>query len=277
MNPQIFFSVIIPTYNRADFIGKAVDSVLAQTCGEFELIIIDDGSADDTKEIIDSYADKRLKYFFHDNKGVSFSRNKGLSLAKGNFIAFLDSDDWWKEDKLEKTLQYIRKYPDIHMFHTEEVWYRRGELLEQLSKHRNPTGRVYKNVLPLCCISISTAAIKKTVFEDIGIFDESFEACEDYDFWLRAASKYEVMLIPEDLTFKDGGRPDQLSSSVWGLDRFRIKAMCKMLDKKTLSDADRAATIDELNKKCGIFSSGCEKHGKTGEAEYYRTLPDKYS
>ena len=276
MDTQILFSVIIPTYDREHFLKKCVDSVLKQTYPDLEVIIVDDGSGDGTKDLIASYPDNRIIYARQDNKGVSGARNKGIGLAKGDFVAFLDSDDWWQVKKLERSAQYILEHPDISIFHTNEIWYRNGNLLKQLSRHKNPTGRVYKNTLPICCISISTAVIKKTVFENIGVFDESFEACEDYDFWLRATNEYEVKLIPEDLTLKDGGRSDQLSSSVWGLDRFRIKALGKMLSSNTLSPEDRQATFDELRNKCGIFAAGCEKRGKTEDAEYYRSLPETY-
>ena len=271
-----FFSVIIPAYNREIFLKKSVDSVLAQTFMDFELIIIDDGSTDNTPEVISSYKDKRLIHIQQQNSGVSNARNKGLTNAKGSFIAFLDSDDWWTENKLERTREFIEQFPDIMIFHTEEIWYRNNKLLEQLKKHKKPSGFVYKHALPLCCISISTAVIGQDVFKDIGTFDETLEACEDYDFWLRAVNKYKVKLIPEYLTSKDGGRPDQLSSSVWGLDRFRIKALEKMLLSNKLNDENYAATLEELQKKCKIFTKGAIKHGKNEEAEYYFSLPGKY-
>lgn len=268
----LLFSVIIPAFNREVFLKKAIPSVLGQTFKDFELIIIDDGSSDNTHSLISSYNDQRISYIYQDHKGVSCARNKGLSAAKGDFIAFLDSDDWWTLNKLERVKNFIEDFPEIKIFHTEEVWYRNGRLLKQLKKHKKPSGSVYKNALPLCCISISTAAIKKDVFSDVGTFDESLEACEDYDFWLRATNKYEVKLIPEDLTLKDGGRPDQLSSRIWGLDRFRIKSLEKMLVSGNLSEENYSATLKELQKKCRIFSKGAQKHGKAEEAEYYANL-----
>ncbi|MFH1846996.1 MAG: glycosyltransferase family A protein [Candidatus Omnitrophota bacterium] len=277
MNIQILFSVIIPAYNREHFLKKAVDSVLTQTYGNFELIVIDDGSTDNTKSLLSSYSDNRIKYIKNKtNSGVSKTRNKGLNIAKGNFIAFLDSDDWWKTQKLEKTINYITKFPDIPIFHSEEIWYRNGKLLNQKKKHKKPSEYVYKEALPICCISISTAVIKKCVFDSIGTFDETFEACEDYDFWLRTTARYKVKLIPEALTLKDGGRSDQLSSSVWGLDRFRIKALEKMLLSKTLTKEQYSMTFMELEKKCGIFSNGAKKRGNIQNSLYYKSLPDKY-
>ncbi len=277
MSTQRFFSVIIPTFNRKPFLEIAVDSVLGQTFSDFELIIIDDGSGDGTKELIESYSDSRIKYLYQKNHGVSHARNSALALAEGKYAAFLDSDDRWKKEKLEVTAKYIKNYPGIYIFHTEEIWYRKGKLLPQKKKHRKPTGHVYKKALDLCCISISTAAVNRDLFKKLGTFDENLQACEDYDFWLRAASKYEVKLIPQQLTIKDGGRCDQLSSSVWGLDRFRIIALEKMLSSGTLENGDYTATVKKFEKKCRIFASGCLKREKLELAEYYKNLPRKYS
>ena len=277
MTTQPFFSVIVPTFNRGSFIKTCVDSVMEQTFDDFELIVVDDGSTDETGQYISKYSDERLTYVNQENQGVACARNKGLSLSKGRFIAFLDSDDHWVPEKLQIVSEYINKFPDIHIFHTEEIWYREGKFLAQKKKHKKPTGSVYKNALPLCCISISTAVIKKEVFANVGAFDEEMEACEDYDFWLRATNKYEVKLVPENLTIKDGGRPDQLSSSVWGLDRFRIRSLEKMLTSGSLDYDNHEATLEELEKKCKIFAIGAEKKGKPTEAEFYRSLPKKYT
>lgn len=276
MNTQIFFSVIIPTYDRKPFLKKAVDSVLTQSYSDLELIVIDDGSSDGTDSLLSSYSDERITYVYQENQGVSCARNKALEIAKGKFIAFLDSDDWWKPEKLSVAHKYIKKYPGIKIFHTNETWFRGGKLLDHKEKHKKPTGRVYRNMLPLCCISMSSSIIAKEVFRKIGAFDEALEACEDYDFLLRATNEYEVKLIEDELTLKDGGRADQLSSSVWGLDRFRITALEKMLSSEKLSKADSLATYTELKKKCDIFALGCEKRGKVQEAEKYRKLATKY-
>jgi glycosyltransferase involved in cell wall biosynthesis len=265
-----FFSVIIPTFNRKDFLKAAVDSVLAQTFDDFELIIIDDGSTDNTSQILNEYSDKRIKYFYQENRGVSYARNRGIEQSRGKYVAFLDSDDRWLANKLEKTFEFINKFPEITIFHTEETWYRRGKLLNQKKKHKKPDGYVYFNALPLCCIGMSTSVVNKDVFEDIGVFDESLPACEDYDFCLRATSKYEVKLIPESLTIKNGGRPDQLSSMP-GLDQYRIAALDKILSSGTLNDEQYEKTKEELIKKCIIYTKGAEKRG------HYQDLYAKYS
>jgi len=270
-----FFSVIIPTFNRKDFLKIAIESVLEQTCRDFELIIVDDGSTDGTETILDNYEDQKIKYLLQENKGVSSARNRGLEESKGRFIAFLDSDDKWVDEKLETTIEYIDKYPDINIFHSEETWYKNKKLHNQKNKHKKPDGYVYFKALPLCCISISTAVIRRDVFDDIGVFDETLPACEDYDFWLRATQKYDVKLIPEYLTIKDGGRPDQLSSQP-GLDKYRIQALEKMLSSKKLSGDQYEHTRIELQKKCKIYAKGAEKRGKLKEAEFYKEFANKY-
>ena len=106
------FSVIIPTYNREDFINSAIDSVWGQTFSDFDLIVIDDGSTDRTRESVEEYQDSRLRYFYQNNKGVSSARNRGIKESKGKYLAFLDSDDTWVDTKLERTAEYIKKFPD---------------------------------------------------------------------------------------------------------------------------------------------------------------------
>ena len=262
------FSVIIPTYNRAAFISIAVNSVLKQTYKKFELIVVDDGSRDRTKRIIENLDDNRVKYLRIPHSGVSFARNTGIHLSSGKYIAFLDSDDKWAESKLERTVEYIKRYPRIQVFHTDEIWYKNGKLLKQKKKHKRPSGFVYKNCLSLCCIGMSTAVIKKEVFDDTGYFDTKLPACEDYDLWLRICSRYEVMLIPEQLTIKYGGRDDQLSNQA-GLDKYRIYALEKILENTDLDPGLRELTVKELINKCGIYAKGALKRGRKREAENF--------
>ncbi len=265
------FSIIIPTFNRKNFLKKAIDTVLMQSFNDFELIVVDDGSNDDTESMVKQYDDQRIKYFFQDNHGPAHARNRGLEKARAKWIVFLDSDDWWLEGKLARTKECIDEFPEMKIFHTQEVWYRDGKLLNQKKEHRKPGGFVYKNALPLCCISISTVAIDKAVFSKVGTFDEALPACEDYDFWLRATHEFEVKLIDEYLTEKEGGRPDQLSSQ-WGLDQYRIKALEKMLKNGKLNDEEYQETLKVFKKKCKVFGQGARKRGRISEAEYYEKL-----
>lgn len=270
-----FFSVIIPTYNRSKFLKIAIDSVLNQTFSDYELIIVDDGSTDNTKQIIDEFDSQKIDYVFQSHQGVSSARNKGINQAKGEFIAFLDSDDRFRRNKLEVTYEYIKKYPQYKIFHTEEIWYRNSKLLSQKIHHKKPSGFVFSHSLKLCSLSISTVAIKKDIFDEIGCFDENLPACEDYDFWLRVTSRYPVFLIPEYLTIKEGGHPNQQSKKYPALDTFRIYALEKILKTGALNDEDYKLAYKELNKKCEIYIKGALKRKKIKEAQYYKNLINK--
>lgn len=264
-------SVIIPTYNRYSFLKKAVQSVLMQSLKDFELIIVDDGSTDETKELILSFSDERIRYFFQENKGVSSARNKGVIESRGDLIAFLDSDDCWKEKKLEKQLKFMENISSI-ISHTQELWYRRGKILNQKKKHRKCAGELFEKSLEMCSISISTAMVRKSLFDDVGLFDESLPACEDYDMWLRVTSKYSVNLLDEELTVKDGGRTDQLSQRIPMQDRFRIQAIIKLFEADALNRAQSTFAVKALQKKCGIYIDGCRKHGRDEEAIKYEKM-----
>ena len=274
-----FFSVIIPTYNRAGFLSIALDSVRRQTFTDFELLIIDDGSTDKTQTFCNSIADKRLRYIYQPHKGVAPARNKGITEARGKHICFLDSDDRFCSDKLEVTFTYIIKYPGCKIFHTEELWYRNGRVLSPKKCHKKPDGYVFENALKICCISPSCACIHKDVFARAGLFDEKLKACEDYEFWLRATSVYPVKLIPSILTIKEGGHSDQLSKKYPAMDELRIYAIEKILKSSTLQPHSVRAALAELKKKCKIYIQGAQKRGRLKEASYYTHLmeaADKY-
>lgn len=271
-----FFSIIIPTFNRKNLLKIAVNSVLNQSFKDFELIIIDDGSTDKTKEMIKSIKDNRIKYFYQKNKGVSCARNKGIKKAAGKYIAFLDSDDRFTKYKLEIVYETIKKYPKFKIFHTNELWYRNGKILSQKKHHAKPDGDVFDKALKLCCISISTAVIEKNIFEKAGLFDEKLPACEDYDFWLRTACKYQVKLISDCLTIKEAGHIGQQSKKYPAMDIFRIYAIDKLLKKDKLTKKQKESAKNELINKCNIYVKGAKKRKKIKEVEKYQKLIKKY-
>ncbi len=227
-----FFSVIIPTYNRSRFLNLSLNSVTSQTFPDYELLVIDDGSTDSTKKLLQNYKNSKLSYYYQKNKGPAAARNCGIKKAKGKFICFLDSDDRFRKDKLEVAYRHIKKNPRYKIFHSEEIWYRNGKLLAQKKQHKKPTGFIFENAAKFCSVSISTAAIKRSLFKKIGLFDRNLLACEDYDFWLRATLKYPVYLIPEFLTIKEGGHEDQQSKKYPAMDKFRIYALEKILQNE---------------------------------------------
>jgi glycosyltransferase involved in cell wall biosynthesis len=272
INPQV--SVIIPTYNRGWIIKEAIDSVLAQDYTKFELIVVDDGSTDHTSDVLDSYG-KDIKVISQKNKGVSAARNRGIAEASGKFIAFLDSDDLWLSQKLSVQIEFFNQTPDALICQTEEVWIRNGLRVNPKKRHKKPSGMIFKPSLELCLVSPSAVMIQRSLFDRVGKFDETLPACEDYDLWLRISCRVPVHLIDEPLIIKRGGHDDQLSSRA-GLDRFRIKAIEKIIKSGLLSDYQQRAAVKTLKKKCDIYAAGCRKRGREEEALYYTSLSKKY-
>jgi len=269
-------AVIITTYNRVALLERAIDSVLAQSCPANEIIIVDDGSTDGTRDLIETRY-SLINYIQQTNKGVSAARNTGIKSTKCDWICLLDSDDSWQPDKLEKQIQVLTDIPDYLICHTNEIWYRNGEVLNQGKKHEKHGGHIFQHCLPLCAISPSSVIINKQIFGDVGLFDESLPACEDYDMWLRICCKYPVLFLDEALTNKYGGHEDQLSRKHWGMDRFRIIALQKIIESNNLNETDRQAAINMLLNKITIFLKGTEKHGKNDYYEKFEALSKQYA
>ncbi len=267
-------SVIIPTYNRAQRLGKAIDSVLAQSHQDFELIVVDDGSEDNTDELIENY-NSDIVYIRQENSGAAAARNRGIEKARYNLLAFLDSDDWFAENKLKTQIQAMNRNPSCLISHTNEIWYRNGQILNQKLKHRKSSGDIFAQSLELCAVGMSTIMIHKEIFDRYGFFDEGYPCCEDYEFWLRISAEEKFLLVEEPLTSKDGGRDDQLSAIYrTGMDKFRIKAIMKTLASGRLTEEQSGIARRELERKCRIYGTGCIKHGRAEEGRYFLNLPE---
>jgi glycosyltransferase involved in cell wall biosynthesis len=269
-------SIIIPTFNRAVKTARAVSSVLYQHFTDYEIIVVDDGSTDETERVLHQFKN-RIRYVSHKaNKGVSAARNTGLAVSKSPLIAFLDSDDYWLPDKLAVQKAFFDGNPNALICQTEETWIRNGKRANPGKRHLKPTGDVFGPSLALCLVSPSSVMLKRELIEEVGFFDEGLPACEDYDLWLRIACRYPVFLIPQRLVIKEGGHPDQLSARFKGMDRFRIKSMVKLLQESPLSEWQKKATLKELSRKCQIYGTGCLKRGKQTEGAYYLELPSNF-
>jgi glycosyltransferase involved in cell wall biosynthesis len=267
MDPAV--SIVIPTYNRASWLKEALESVRTQTFRDFEVIVVDDGSTDPTRDIIESYkAEFNLRpLLFDSNHGVSWARNRGIEAARAPWIAFLDSDDLWLPRKLEVQTAYLKDHPELEIAQTEEIWIRRGVRVNPMKKHRKSGGRILERCLELCVVSPSATLLSRRILDEAGLFDESLPVCEDYDLWLRIACRFPIGLIPKPLIVKRGGHADQLSRKYPAMDLFRIRAIQNLLENHPLKPDERAVALRELERKCSIYAQGARRRGKTGEAE----------
>ena len=263
-SPRI--SAIIPTFNRAHLLPRAVDSILSQTLPPHSVIIVDDGSTDGTEKLIKKNYPE-IKYLKQDNLGVSAARNAGITATSCEWLAFLDSDDEWLPEKLARQIEVLNLAPAMKICHSDEIWIRNGKRVNPLKKHSKSGGWMFKKALPICCISPSSAMIHRSVFDNVGLFEESLPACEDYDLWLRVTSSYPVLYISEKLVVKHGGHQNQLSEKYWGMDRFRIQALENIILSGNLSDENLNDAKQMLQEKTKIFSNGARKRGRTAEAE----------
>jgi glycosyltransferase involved in cell wall biosynthesis len=265
-------SVIIPTYNRARMLKEAIDSVLAQEYKDFELLVVDDGSTDNTLDLLQPYG-QRLTLIQQQNRGVSAARNAGIAAASGRYISFLDSDDLWQGQKLTRQVHFFTLHPEALICQTEEIWIRNGQRVNPKVRHKKLSGMIFEPSLHLCLVSPSAVMIRRSLFEEVGFFDESLPACEDYDLWLRVSCRYPIYLIDTPLIVKRGGHPDQLSKAP-GLDKYRIQSLVKILESNLLSPDQRAAAVKVLKKKTAIYATGCRQRGRKDEALHYTRLAE---
>jgi glycosyltransferase involved in cell wall biosynthesis len=257
-------SVIIPTYNRAHVLKRALDSVAAQTFKDFDLWIIDDGSTDNTEAVVRDFASENpqltISYRRTENSGVSAARNHAIRESRTPWLAFLDSDDEWLPEKLEKQFELASQSPNLRVIHGEEIWIRNGNQVMQGEKHKKSGGWIFERCLPLCLISPSAVMIHRSVFDHIGLFEEDYPVCEDYDLWLKMTLRYEVGYIEEPIIKKFGGHSDQLSQRFFAMDYWRVKAMGRMLTQDVLYPNEESALAEEIMVKSEILLRGYEKH-----------------
>lgn len=253
-------SVVIPVHNREKWIRRCVESVLAQTVPVREVIVVDDGSTDGLLNELESFEGQIKIISTRRRRGPAAARNLGAGEAKGAWIAFLDSDDLWEKDKLERHWGYLRENPFYEISQTEEVWIRNGVRVNPRKRHEKEEGWIWGRSLRLCLVSPSAVMMKKTLFEGHGGFDESLPACEDYDLWIRISREKPVGLCPSMSVIKHGGHEDQLSRKYPAMDRFRVKALRKAFE--TEEDEERAAELAlALKEKIDVLLNGARKRG----------------
>ncbi len=201
LNIKQSVSVIIPTFNRAHVLARALDSVLAQDYGDIDIWVVDDGSTDDTRDLLQSYQGK-IQVLTQSNKGVSAARNLGIQKSQGQFIALLDSDDAWEPDKISCQIQFFTAHPQAMICQTEEIWIRNGRRVNPKVKHKKPSGYIFEPSLLLCLVSPSAVMMRRSLFETRGYFNDDFHVCQDYDLWLRISRDIPIYLIEKPYTSK---------------------------------------------------------------------------
>ncbi len=273
--PNDSISVVITTYNRLGLVGRAVQSVLNQSRQPDEIILVDDGSTDSTEKVIPQTFPS-IQYIQQKNRGISQARNRGISRSSGDWIAFLDSDDEWLPDKLKKQSNALKKKPEYRICYTNEIWIRRGVRVNPKKIHQKFSGDIFNKCLPLCIISPSSVMIHRSLFDEYGGFDPSLPVCEDYDLWLRLCAFLPVLYVKEQLIIKYGGHPDQLSQKYWGMDRYRIAALEKIIKNSRLDDQKRMAATEMLLNKINIYLTGARKHQKENDVLLYGQKQKRY-
>lgn len=267
-------SAIIPTFNRASLVCEAVESVLVQTLPVQEIMVVDDGSTDDTSERLKEFGD-RIKIIRQENRGISAARNAGIENTTGDWLAFLDSDDVWKPNKLARQTEYLQDFAGYKICYTDEEWRKNGQWFNPKKVHQKYSGDIYRYAVIRCFVSASSILMHRRLFDQHGLFDEALPACEDYDLWLRLAAHERFLLLPEKLVIKRDGPWEQLSHQR-GLDKYRILALEKILQSGELNKEQERLTKIELLQKCRIYAAGAEKHGRSEEAEWARAVEKEY-
>lgn len=255
-------SIIIPTFNRSNVLLRAIHSVFKQTYKNYELIVVDDGSTDDTEIVLQPFiSNNSLRYFKQNNSGVSSARNFGASVAKGKWFAFLDSDDEWLANKLLDQMNFLQNNSHLNIVYGDEIWVRNGQRVNQKSVHRKSGGWIFENCIQQCLIAPSSVIIHEKLFREMKGFDESYTVCEDYDLWLKISSSNEIGFISVPLIIKYGGHADQLSTKFFAMDMWRLKSLQNILLTADLSEKSRELVVLTMKQKGAILMQGYLKRG----------------
>ena len=268
-------SVVIPSHNRRHTLERALQSVFDQTSRVDEVILVDDGSTDGSSEMVGQLFPQVI-VLKQPNLGVSAARNRGIAQARHEWIALLDSDDSWLPQKIDQIRKAHKLQPDFVLYHSDEIWIRRGVRVNPMQKHRKHGGWIFEQCLPLCAISPSAAVIRKSTFESLGSFDENLPACEDYDLWLRICHQFPVHHVAQALVTRYAGHDDQLSRQYPVMDRFRIRALHRLLTTQNLKAELRQAAEAMLLSKLDILLKGAIKHQNQALIEEFGPLRDSW-
>jgi len=270
---QYLVSIIIPTYNRRHLLESAVRSVLTQSYDKFELIVVDDGSEDNTFEVIEAFRDSRIKYIKHEkNRGVAAARNTGIQASCGEFVAFQDDDDIWQQKKLEKQMDLIcTESKGADVVYTRACKTEKGvDSYIPSGKIRALEGNIYRSLLWQNYITIPSVLLRKTCLEKVGLFDENLVTFEDWEFLLRLSRYYNVMYIAEPLVIVNQTHGSLLSKEVT-----YIKALDAIMEKNSGEITnDRRLLARYLSYRGNIMClTGDIKGGRNYILQALKTLP----
>lgn len=279
-------SVIVPTYNRGPLIEEAVRSILQQSFREIEIVVLDDGSTDDTylrlshlqRELELTPGAPTLRVHYQDHLGFpGQARNVAAGLARGRYLAFLDSDDLWLPGKLEAQLALHQADAAVRISHTREEWMRGGRSISQVGQKHKREGFLFYDALWKCIMGPSTVVMGRELFEEYGGFREEIEIAEDYELWLRITTFERVGYLNTPYTVKRDGNWGQLSHKYGHIEGFRITALCNLIDSGWFPDDLASHARQTAVRKCSIYSEGCRKRGRFADADHYLHLAGLYS
>lgn len=203
---QIRFSVIIPLYNKSDYIQSAVESAIRQTHSDFELIIINDGSTDNSLDRVLEISDSRIVVITQTNQGVSAARNKGVSIARNEYVTFLDADDWWHIDYLIEMSRLIYAFPEAKIYGCQYFWVKNGKVKGSI----NHESEGFKGYIDYCeaythawwmPLHSNSTVIRKTIYDEMGGFKTNLKFGEDFDFWIRIVLKHKLAYLNKPLAY----------------------------------------------------------------------------
>lgn len=269
---QPFVSVIIPVFNRRVLLERALKSVLAQNFRDFECIVVDDGSDDESGSLPCLCSPGVRLIRLPERRGVSAARNIGVAAAHSPWVAFLDSDDEWLPEKLRRQTAWVRQHPHYRILQSREAWIRNGVRVNPPATHEKTEGDLFAASLERCMITPSSVMLQKELLNEIGGFNEAMPACEDYDIWLRITVQYPVGLVDEILLRRYGGHGDQLSATVPVLDRFRLRSLLGLVEGGLLNEKQEMMVRGQIAVRATICANGYLKRGNREAYEQYRSI-----
>jgi glycosyltransferase involved in cell wall biosynthesis len=289
-------SVVLSTYNKREMVAEALDSVLAQTYKDCEVLLVDDGSTDATpaylfarfgaqpkaQKIVSAMNPTSMRPFKHGftsngttivyhyitNRGLSAARNWGIQLTRSRHIALLEAEDVWNSRHLETHMRFHKDHPGAMVTRVGERCGKAAEKSRAAKTTLGPSGWIFEQAVHSSPMCTSTALIRKTCFQECGAFDENLPACEDYDLWLRLAARYPIYGLEGATVTRRSPRRDSSSRS-WSWDRFRVYALEKAFQSGHLSSTQRFLVAEEIVRKCERLVDGFRRHKSAERSNFY--------